>query len=1026
MQETESVRSYRYDAFISYRHLPFDKEVAQRLQKLLESYKPPKGALLKNMPRIQRIFRDESELPTSSNLGANIKEALDQSRFLIVVCSEETRRSEWCLEEIRYFKSIHDNTNQNILTLVIGGEPRSVFPEALCEEERTIVLDNGQHRVLTLKVEPLAANIVARSRQMSLKKLKTEFLRLAAPILGCTYDELLRRHQRRAVRNIVSLAGVISSVILFFSGFALYQSLLIDKSNKALSKANQALTQQKEIAVSNEIKAVSQRDRALLNQSLYLADLSRQQLAEGDKMMAIMLALEALPKDLKNPEKPLVNEAWGALFSAVYDKSMAHASLTHLNAVQWTAFSQDGKLAATASDDRTVKLWLVHTGQLLQTFSGHTAEVYRASFLPDGRIVTVSADNTMRLWSTETGTEVSKMDINGWLFLGFSPDGALGAFRDAKNQLVLINTADMQKRLTISHDLSSTHTLVISPDKQWGVALSGSLSPLVYNLISGEEVATLKGHTANIISASFSSDSKTILTASEDTTARAWNAADGRCLFVLKGHSGRVNAANMSPDGKWIVTASDDKTARLYDAATGKETGRLETFEGPVKDARFTPDSQSIVISSEDKRVSLWDVQTCTLKARLTAYTPYGGRCWLSPDSRFIATLGFGDAYVRLWDMTSEGFRPLTITMKGIPSTFSLSADGCRAAMATAEKQAYVIDRKTLKMISRLQGFSDTVDKTVFSPDGLRLAVLCSDGSASLWDAVKGKKLFDLSDEALKVKKAVFSSNGALLALLSPEGVLTVRDAATNNLVFEAGAQITDMAFTPDSKRLLAIDAQYQGILWDCEKKRAEAKLKGHTGPIRQVDFSPDSLQVVTASDDQTARIWSTKNGTCLLTLQGHSGGLTAAHFDKDGRKVVTASLDETARLWDARNGKPLAVFSGTFSPLMEAQFSKDNTRLFVVSEQGRVVLYDVNSGNMLTTLNSGFRLDPVKLYQWQDEAVVLDLGVNKKINLDNGDMDFYLHSWTLNVQELISGANELLNGRTLTDEERQKFYISR
>ena len=105
-------RSYIYDAFISYRHATLDKAVAERLQKLLEGYVPPKT--MDNSRKFEkwRIFRDETELPTSSDLGGDIKTALENSKYLIVVCSKTTRHSRWCMEEINYFKCLHGGSTK--------------------------------------------------------------------------------------------------------------------------------------------------------------------------------------------------------------------------------------------------------------------------------------------------------------------------------------------------------------------------------------------------------------------------------------------------------------------------------------------------------------------------------------------------------------------------------------------------------------------------------------------------------------------------------------------------------------------------------------------------------------------------------------------------------------------------------------------------------------------------------------------------------------------------------------------------
>ena len=93
--------SRHYSAFISYRHLEPDAYVAERLQRMLESYRPPKGAGVKD--RIEYVFLDRAELPTSKSLDQSLKDALHNSDYLIVILSEKYKESIWCMEEIRVF-----------------------------------------------------------------------------------------------------------------------------------------------------------------------------------------------------------------------------------------------------------------------------------------------------------------------------------------------------------------------------------------------------------------------------------------------------------------------------------------------------------------------------------------------------------------------------------------------------------------------------------------------------------------------------------------------------------------------------------------------------------------------------------------------------------------------------------------------------------------------------------------------------------------------------------------------------------
>lgn len=216
-------KQYLYDAFISYRHWPGDTEIAIRLQELLESYKPPEGGNCGR--RVQRVFRDRSELRTSGDLEGDIREALAQSRYLIVVCSEETGASPWCIQEIRLFKELHQGRNDHILVVLTRGEPGEVFPEELLHETCLVAHEDGTAAWEEKAVEPLSADVRADSLKRSLKLLKTEFLRVAAPIMGCSFDDLYRRHERRRKKRLALTVGggffALACVLAVVGAFAL-------------------------------------------------------------------------------------------------------------------------------------------------------------------------------------------------------------------------------------------------------------------------------------------------------------------------------------------------------------------------------------------------------------------------------------------------------------------------------------------------------------------------------------------------------------------------------------------------------------------------------------------------------------------------------------------------------------------------------------------------------------------------------------------------------------------------------------
>lgn len=226
-------KEYTYNAFISYRHLPLDEAVAARTQKLLEQYKSPKGITPKNGKKRLRIFRDTTELPTSGTLDDALRRALLSSEYLIVILSEETIHSAWCMAEIREFKEAHNGSIANILPILVSGEPADIIPQELrCTnievtqpDGRVIVEENRE-------VEPLCADVRADCRSGVFKRLKTEFLRIAAPLLGCGFDDLYRRHARRQKKILITGFSIATAVFAILAAVFGTMAYIINRTEQ--------------------------------------------------------------------------------------------------------------------------------------------------------------------------------------------------------------------------------------------------------------------------------------------------------------------------------------------------------------------------------------------------------------------------------------------------------------------------------------------------------------------------------------------------------------------------------------------------------------------------------------------------------------------------------------------------------------------------------------------------------------------------------------------------------------------------
>ena len=269
---------YRNKAFLSYRHVEKDEKLASLLQKKLENYHIPRdlqknrkssGSLMeeensgsfrkgKNVtdPGIRdnnneeegiagnklrtrgvgRIFRDTTDLGARADLTEELRRELDDSEYLIVLCSEASVSSKWIEREIRYFLQFHDA--DKILPVLTDGEPEEILP-AIFEG----IEGMPQH--------PIACDFRGNRRQA----LRDELPRLAAALIGCPYDQLVNRRQRYEMRR---LAALTAGIVLFLTAVIVYYAFMSAQIRKSLrekqSEESESLAVQSETALSQRFQ----------------------------------------------------------------------------------------------------------------------------------------------------------------------------------------------------------------------------------------------------------------------------------------------------------------------------------------------------------------------------------------------------------------------------------------------------------------------------------------------------------------------------------------------------------------------------------------------------------------------------------------------------------------------------------------------------------------------------------------------------------------------------------------------------
>jgi RNA polymerase sigma factor (sigma-70 family) len=287
------------------------------------------------------------------------------------------------------------------------------------------------------------------------------------------------------------------------------------------------------------------------------------------------------------------------------------ATLTgHAGAVLAVAYSPRAQLLATASADKTVRLWNARARKEVAVLRGHTAEVLAVAFSPDGpTVASASADKTVRLWDPATRKERASLPhpdtVNS---VAFAPDGKLLATGGKDNSLRFWDAASGQAARRLQAHQEPITAVAFSPDGKALVEGSADRTVTVWGLDGGERLSQTEAHGDAVTALAVSPDGKTVASASADKTAKLRRLATGQELVTLAGHTGAVLAVAFDPAGKRVATAGADQTVRIWDAATGKELAALKGHAGEVTALAFGPDGTTVFTGGADKTVKVWDV----------------------------------------------------------------------------------------------------------------------------------------------------------------------------------------------------------------------------------------------------------------------------------------------------------------------------------------------------------------------------------------------------------------------------------
>jgi WD40 repeat protein len=465
---------------------------------------------------------------------------------------------------------------------------------------------------------------------------------------------------------------------------------------------------------------------------------------------------------------------------------------------------------------------------------------------------------------------------------------SLGTLAVAVMLAVPSTQAQEHVRLMPQLGASPIESAVLSPDARLALTGGDDGTARLWDVATGEQIRSFKGHASRVNSVAFSPDGRSVLTGSYDNTARLWDVASGRELRTFTGHSNCVLSVAFSPDGRSVLTGSDDNTARLWDAASGRQ---IRSFAGHVREIHsvaFSPDGRTVLTGSEDKTARLWDAASGQ-QIRSFADPESGiNSVAFSPDGRLVLT-GAGNS-ARLWDAASG------------------------------------------EQIRSIETNADVIESVAFSPDARSVLAGTFDGTVTQWDAATGQQIRSFAGKPIE---AVSSGD--------PKHDIAQISDMWEKVVEGRAPSFSSVSFSRDGRLVLAGSGDQTAHLWDSATGEQIRLFEGHTDVVNSVAVSQDGRFLLTGSSDMTARLWDATTGAQIRSFAGHTKGVRSVAISVDDRFALTYG-DTTMRLWDAATGKQIHSFPG----YEFAAISRDDRLVATGGTHNEAELWDAATGKQI------------------------------------------------------------------------------
>jgi len=621
----------------------------------------------------------------------------------------------------------------------------------------------------------------------------------------------------------------------------------------------------------------------------------------------------------------------------------------HDGAVQGVAFA-DARQLLTASADKLAQAW---TSSLLWS-KDVKAPVVRALLSPKGDLALAVDDKSVKTFSTADGKDLKTLDTGGAVVgLDLSADGTKVVTADADKTVKVWTAKDDKKPLSTLTLDAVPRALAVSPNgTRLAVAVGDDKSPVirVYDLDSGRELQIIDGHMGPIGSIDFLADNKTIVSTSQDKSARLTSVG---VLASIDGHKDGAAGVQFHSNGTQALSAGGDKLAKLWDLAKGT---MLKSF-GPVDDIKavaFSRDYTQAGVAAGKKAI-VWNIGDGKQLYELVHPADVLSLSF-NQDKTRLAT-GAADKLARTWDIATA--KELQFFTNDEPVAAVLF-DGKSTGVVYAGGKTPRGDTLSIQRVVPVS--PGPVHALVFAPNNTHVVTGGSDKQVKIWNINSAANERTFAGFGDSVHSVAVAKNNLLLAAGSADKTVRVFNFgdAKEMAAVKTSGKVTSLAFSANSLALAGGGAGGAVSTWDVTFQAGQPLpqdfLKpiqsfSHKEPVTRVEFAADNATIYASSLDKTLQAWKLASLTPTRNFP-HPNHVDSVAFNAKGDQLISGGHDGKIRIFDLVKGVQLREINAHIlkdsTMIYAVAYSPDGTKILSAGYDNSLKLWDANTGAMV------------------------------------------------------------------------------